>query len=290
MEADASVWWNVTIRGDNDLITLGENVNVQDGSRGPHRRRRARSSLEKNVSVGHLVMLHGCTIGENSLIGIGAIVLNRAVIGKNCLVGAGATVTEGKVIPDGSLVLGVNKVVRTLTPEEIAMNTWIARALRRARGDATARASSASDDAPADSAARSRSGSLLLAYASLYPFVPLRLPVAASRSPRSSRGRATSPRFDVTRERPRVHPARHARVPLLPQGGSTTRSAILKATLFGAAFSFCMETAQLFIPGRIASIYDTIANTAGTLLGALVFAEPCYSIVTRPLGETRERS
>jgi carbonic anhydrase/acetyltransferase-like protein (isoleucine patch superfamily) len=82
--------------------------------------------LGKNVSVGHLVMLHGCTIGENSLIGIGAIVLNRAVIGRNCLIGAGATVTEGKVIPDGSLVLGVNKIVRSLTPEEIATNTWIA--------------------------------------------------------------------------------------------------------------------------------------------------------------------
>ena len=79
------------------------------------------------MSVGHLVMLHGCTIGENSLVGIGAIILNRAVIGKNCLVGAGAMVTEGKSIPDGSLVLGVpGKVVRALTPEEIAMNTWIA--------------------------------------------------------------------------------------------------------------------------------------------------------------------
>jgi carbonic anhydrase/acetyltransferase-like protein (isoleucine patch superfamily) len=82
--------------------------------------------LEKNVSIGHLVMLHGCTIRENSLIGIGAIILNKAVIGKNCLVGAGATVTEGKVIPDGSLVLGVNKIVRRLTAEEIATNTWIA--------------------------------------------------------------------------------------------------------------------------------------------------------------------
>jgi carbonic anhydrase/acetyltransferase-like protein (isoleucine patch superfamily) len=71
-------------------------------------------------------MLHCCTIGENSLIGIGAIVLNRAVIGKNCLVGAGAMVTEGKVIPDNSLVLGVNKVMRELTPQEIATNTWIA--------------------------------------------------------------------------------------------------------------------------------------------------------------------
>ena len=83
--------------------------------------------LERNVSVGHLVMLHGCTIRENSLIGIGAIILNKSVIGRNCLIGAGAMVTEGKVIPDGSLVLGVpGKVVRSLTAEEIATNTWIA--------------------------------------------------------------------------------------------------------------------------------------------------------------------
>jgi len=83
-------------------------------------------TLARNVSVGHLVMLHGCTVGENSLIGIGAIVLNKAVVGKNCLVGAGAVVTEGKVIPDNSLVLGVNKVVRTLSPAEVELNTWIA--------------------------------------------------------------------------------------------------------------------------------------------------------------------
>jgi len=125
MKRNASVWWSVTIRGDNDVITLGENVNIQDGSV-IHTDSGYQVTLEKNVSIGHLVMLHGCTIGENSLIGIGAIVLNRVVIGKNCLIGAGATVTEGKVIPDGSLVLGVNKIARSLTPEEIAMNTWIA--------------------------------------------------------------------------------------------------------------------------------------------------------------------
>jgi carbonic anhydrase/acetyltransferase-like protein (isoleucine patch superfamily) len=125
VKRNASVWFNVTVRGDNDLITLGENVNVQDGSV-VHTDGGIAVTLEKNVSVGHLVMLHGCTVGENSLIGIGAIVLNRAVIGKNCLIGAGATVTEGKVIPDGSLVLGVNRIVRSLTPEEIANNTWIA--------------------------------------------------------------------------------------------------------------------------------------------------------------------
>lgn len=122
----ASVWWNVTIRGDNDVITLGENVNIQDNSV-LHTDGGVPLVLERNVSVGHLVMLHGCTVRENSLIGIGAIVLNRAVIGKNCLIGAGALVTQGKVIPDGSLVLGApGKVVRSLTPEEIATNTWIA--------------------------------------------------------------------------------------------------------------------------------------------------------------------
>ena len=125
MKKNANVWWSVTIRGDNDVITLGENVNVQDNSV-IHTDGGIQVTLEKNVSVGHLVMLHGCTVMENSLIGIGAIVLNRAVIGRNCLIGAGATVTEGKVIPDGSLVLGVNKIVRQLTAEEIATNTWIA--------------------------------------------------------------------------------------------------------------------------------------------------------------------
>jgi len=126
MEPNSSVWWNVTVRGDTDVITLGENVNVQDGSV-VHADEGVPVVLGRNVSVGHLVMIHGCTIGENSLIGIGAIILDRAVIGKNCLVGAGAMVTGGKTIPDGSLVLGSpGKVVRALTPEEIASNTWIA--------------------------------------------------------------------------------------------------------------------------------------------------------------------
>jgi carbonic anhydrase/acetyltransferase-like protein (isoleucine patch superfamily) len=126
MRKGASVWWSVTIRGDNDLITLGENVNVQDNSV-IHTDGGIPVVLERNVSVGHLVMLHGCTIRENSLIGIGAIVLNLAVVGRNCLIGAGAMVTEGKQIPDGSLVLGVpGRVVRALTAEEIATNTGIA--------------------------------------------------------------------------------------------------------------------------------------------------------------------
>src|SRR6187455_1157740 len=126
MERNSSVWFGVTIRGDNDLITLGENVNVQDNSV-IHTDGGIPVTLERNVSIGHLVMLHGCHNQENSLIGIGAIILNRVTVGKNCLIGAGSLVPEGKTIPDGSLVLGVpGKVVRALTPEEIAMNTWIA--------------------------------------------------------------------------------------------------------------------------------------------------------------------
>ena len=124
---NSSVWWNVTIRGDNDVITLGENVNVQDGSV-IHTDSGVPVVLERNVSIGHLVMLHGCTIHENTLIGIGAIVLNKAIVGKNCIIGAGALIPEGKEIPEGSLVLGVpGKVVRLLSAEEIATNTWIAK-------------------------------------------------------------------------------------------------------------------------------------------------------------------
>ena len=126
MEKGANVWWSCTLRGDNDVITLGENVNVQDGST-IHTDMGIPVVLHRNVSIGHMVMLHGCTIHENSLIGIGAIILNRAVIGKNSLVGAGSLIPEGKVIPEGVLVLGVpGKVVRELTPDEIKMNSWIA--------------------------------------------------------------------------------------------------------------------------------------------------------------------
>ena len=119
LENNANVWFNCVIRGDNDVITLGENCNIQDASV-LHVDPGVPLTLERNVSVGHMAMLHGCTVRENSLIGINAVVLNNAVIGRNCLIGANALVTEGKEIPDGSLVVGSpGKVVRELTEAEI---------------------------------------------------------------------------------------------------------------------------------------------------------------------------
>lgn len=117
---NASVWWNCTLRGDTDRLTVGENSNIQDGSV-LHTDPGLQLVVGANVTVGHMVMLHGCTIGDGSLIGIGAIVLNRAVIGRNSLVGANTLIAEGKVFPDGVLILGSpGKVVRELTSEEIA--------------------------------------------------------------------------------------------------------------------------------------------------------------------------
>jgi carbonic anhydrase/acetyltransferase-like protein (isoleucine patch superfamily) len=122
---NTSVWWNVVIRGDNDRITLGENVNIQDGSV-LHSDEGVPLTLANNVSVGHLAMLHGCTVGEGTLIGIKAVVLNRAVIGRDCLIGANTLVPERKVIPDRSLVLGSpGRVARQLTDDEVAMVRWI---------------------------------------------------------------------------------------------------------------------------------------------------------------------
>jgi carbonic anhydrase/acetyltransferase-like protein (isoleucine patch superfamily) len=119
VEANASVWFGVTIRGDNERITIGENSNVQEGTV-MHTDLGFPLTLGKNVTVGHQAMLHGCTIGDGSLVGIQAVVLNGAKIGKGCLVGAGALVTEGKEFPDNSLILGSPaKVVRTLTEEDL---------------------------------------------------------------------------------------------------------------------------------------------------------------------------
>ena len=119
LEQNTSVWFNAVVRGDNELITIGENSQLQDGVV-LHADPGFPLTLGKNVSVGHMAMVHGCTIGDNSLIGIKAVVLNGAVIGRNCLIGANALVGEGKTIPDGSLVLGSpGKVVRQLTADEI---------------------------------------------------------------------------------------------------------------------------------------------------------------------------
>jgi len=126
LENNASIWWNCVLRGDNETITIGENSQVQDGSV-LHADPGFPLTLEKNVSIGHMAMVHGCTIGEGSLVGIKAIILNGAKIGKNCLIGAGAFVGEGKEIPDGSLVLGApGKVVRQLSPEQIGQINGIA--------------------------------------------------------------------------------------------------------------------------------------------------------------------
>ena len=118
--ARASVWFDVTIRGDNERITIGENSNVQE-STVMHTDMGYPLTVGKNVTIGHQAMLHGCTIGDGALIGIQAVILNGAVIGKGCLVGAGALVTEGKQFPDNSLIIGSPaKAVRTLTEEDQA--------------------------------------------------------------------------------------------------------------------------------------------------------------------------
>ena len=117
--ADASVWFGTVVRGDTATIHIGEGTNVQDASV-LHADIGVPLTIGKHVTVGHQVMLHGCTIGDESLIGIGAIVLNGAKIGKNCLVGAGALVTEGKEFPDGSMIIGSPaRVVKQLTPEQM---------------------------------------------------------------------------------------------------------------------------------------------------------------------------
>lgn len=119
LAADSSVWFGVTVRGDTETIAIGQGSNIQDGSV-LHADVGMPLVVGDNVTVGHKVMLHGCTIGDESLIGIGAIVLNGAKIGKNCLVGAGSLVTEGKAFPDGSMIMGSPaKAVRQLTTEQM---------------------------------------------------------------------------------------------------------------------------------------------------------------------------
>ncbi len=122
----SSVWYNAVLRGDNDWLTVGERSNIQDGSV-LHTDPGIELLIGDDVTVGHKAMLHGCSIGNNSLIGIGSTVLNDAVIGSNCIVGAHALVTEGKTFPDGSLILGAPaRAVRDLSADEIAHIAWSA--------------------------------------------------------------------------------------------------------------------------------------------------------------------
>ena len=118
LERDASIWFNAILRADNEPIIIGEGSNVQDGAI-IHTDPGYACNIGKKVTVGHMAMLHGCSIGDGSLIGIGSVVLNGAKIGKNCIIGSKALVTEGMEVPDGSMVLGIpGKIKKTLTEEE----------------------------------------------------------------------------------------------------------------------------------------------------------------------------
>ena len=118
LKKNASVWFGAVLRGDTEQIVIGENSNVQENSV-LHTDLGMPLIIGANVTVGHMVMLHGCTIGDGSLVGIGSIILNGAKIGRNCIIGANSLITEGKEIPDNSMVMGSpGKVVRTLTDEQ----------------------------------------------------------------------------------------------------------------------------------------------------------------------------
>ena len=139
LDAESSVWFGAVLRGDNEPIIVGARSNIQDNSV-LHTDPGMPLTIGEGVIVGHRVMLHGCTIGDNSLIGIGATVLNGAKIGKNCLIGAHALITEGKEIPDNSMVVGApGKIIRTLNEQQIAMlrlnaDVYVANAKRFASG------------------------------------------------------------------------------------------------------------------------------------------------------------
>ena len=120
LKSESSIWFNCVLRGDNDWIEVGDRSNIQDSSV-LHTDPGYPLTIGRGVTVGHKVMLHGCTIDANSLVGIGSIILNGAVIGSNCIVGANSLVTENKAFPDGSLILGSPaRAVRGLSDEEIA--------------------------------------------------------------------------------------------------------------------------------------------------------------------------
>ncbi|ADU36360.1 carbonic anhydrase/acetyltransferase-like protein (isoleucine patch superfamily) [Variovorax boronicumulans] len=136
---NASIWFGAVLRGDNETMTIGRNSNVQDMSM-LHSDPGSPLTVGENVTIGHQVMLHGCTIGDNSLIGIQAVVLNNAKIGRNSIVGAGSVVTEGKEFPDNSLIFGSPaKVMRTISDEDAARlrhgsDHYVENAVRYAKG------------------------------------------------------------------------------------------------------------------------------------------------------------
>lgn len=116
---NVSFWYNVVVRSDNDIISIGDDTNIQDGTI-LHCDFGVPLTIGSKVSLGHKVMLHGCTIGDSTLIGINAVILNNAVIGKGCIIGANALIPEGKVIPDRSLVVGSpGRIIREVTDEEV---------------------------------------------------------------------------------------------------------------------------------------------------------------------------
>lgn len=118
---DASIWFNCVVRGDTDTITIGEGTNIQDGTV-MHADHSIPCTIGAGVTVGHMVMLHGCEVGEGSLIGMNAVILNNAKVGKNCLIGANAFVAEGKEIPDNSVVFGAKgEVVRQVSDKHMAL-------------------------------------------------------------------------------------------------------------------------------------------------------------------------
>lgn len=127
LDLDTTVWFGATLRGDNDVIRVGEGSNVQDGCVF-HTDPGFPLTIGRRCTIGHQAMLHGCTIGDNSLVGMGATVLNGAIVGRNCIIGAKALIAEGKTIPDNSLVMGIpGRVVREVTAENLEANEAAAR-------------------------------------------------------------------------------------------------------------------------------------------------------------------
>jgi len=120
LDRNASVWWNAVLRGDMELITVGENSNIQDGCV-LHTDVGFCCTVGKNSTIGHMAVLHGCTIGDNSMVGIGAVVLNGVTVGRNCIIGSNALIPDGKTIPDNSVVMGSpGKIVREATEADQA--------------------------------------------------------------------------------------------------------------------------------------------------------------------------